>query len=838
MGVAINIFSAVLKSVVDNKIGNELANELIGISMDGVSAKSINLINDHIDKEKSKINYILSKENMKTMNISEENADYVAAEIKNLLSTVKITEEVFRQCKYNNMKLSNYLLDKYRVYQGIYIECESDIKKVLFAVADVLIRLMCEGEEFEKDFLIQISNSVDDTNAEVQKISEYMKENFSKLDDNSQMVLNILWMILEQIRNKNTKDNDVKKNNNEDKKFKNDKKQDYIKNWKSRLFLHQDNDERLLTLADAFIMPDFKLEQSVNRIGFVVNDTLDKVIEKFIQYDKTSTMLITGVPGIGKSSVTSWIADRYADNDNVIILRFRDWEIDELEKGLLKAIYNTLKCNRKNLERRILVLDGFDEMKSLAIREWILNSLINDIKDFDNFKCIITSRPAYINTFCFQNVLDLKAFDIGRVDDFCEKIIGNRLENGEKIESNLDVLGIPVILYMAIMTGVDISENPTKPELYKRIFAQEGGIFDRFYDGESEYGKGVQVFRNPENIKKYLGFLREVAFKMFEKNDLSLQKCEYHIPKVETSSEPISVLEFPIKHLFESTESNIEFIHKSIYEYFVSEYIFYSMNEAINSSIEKLAGIFGCLLKRNKLSEEILEFMKFEIRNSKLNDMFDTVYKVFQLMLQDGMTYYAKERYKNIIECEMCIFANMLEIIHLWDDRYLEFDELLVRYLKFNRNHPLNLKNTILHLEKENSVNGDPDLSKGVYLGEVDLSGANLSGVDFRKADLKRANLERANLRGANLERVNLKRASLREADLEGANLRRADLTSADLRKVNLKLANVELSIWFEFDIKRSIKQLKEAYFNTLRIIVNNREKKIRRSELFSDEKN
>ena len=32
-------------------------------------------------------------------------------------------------------------------------------------------------------------------------------------------------------------------------KFQNNKKEDYIKNWNSRLFLHQDNDKRPITLA-------------------------------------------------------------------------------------------------------------------------------------------------------------------------------------------------------------------------------------------------------------------------------------------------------------------------------------------------------------------------------------------------------------------------------------------------------------------------------------------------------------------------------------------------------------------------------------------------------------
>ena len=67
------------------------------------------------------------------------------------------------------------------------IECESEIKRCLFAVAEALIKLVCESENFEKDVLIQISNSIDDTNIELQKISEYMDNNFGKLSALSQL---------------------------------------------------------------------------------------------------------------------------------------------------------------------------------------------------------------------------------------------------------------------------------------------------------------------------------------------------------------------------------------------------------------------------------------------------------------------------------------------------------------------------------------------------------------------------------------------------------------------------------------------------------------------------
>ena len=64
MSIAVSCVSAVLKSVAGDKFGNGLVKELIGISIDGISQKGINEITNFIEVEKSKIEYILSRENM------------------------------------------------------------------------------------------------------------------------------------------------------------------------------------------------------------------------------------------------------------------------------------------------------------------------------------------------------------------------------------------------------------------------------------------------------------------------------------------------------------------------------------------------------------------------------------------------------------------------------------------------------------------------------------------------------------------------------------------------------------------------------------------------------
>ncbi len=571
-------------------------------------------------------------------------------------------------------------------------------------------------------------------------------------------------------------------------KFQNNKKQDYIKNWNSRLFLHFDNDEKPITLADAFIMPDYIVHKFIKKIFSTKSIALDKVIEHFIEYDSSSTLLITGVPGIGKSSITSWIAQKYEADDNCIILRFRDWEREELEEGVFKAICDMLECKKRDLNGKVIILDGFDEIKCLDRRDYLLYGFLNDINDLEKLKIIITSRLSYINWENFYNVIELSPFGIYKIIKFCNLITGVELSEKMIDTNNLDVLGIPVILYMAIMSNINLNDNATKPELYNRIFAEKGGLFDRFYDGITEYGKGTQILRNPQNIKSYLEFLRDIAFKMFYKNSLTLMKEEYQIPKLAFQGNFVSILEFPIKYLFENIKNNIEFVHQSIYEYFIADYIFSVINNELEN-VEKigLAACLGNMLKYKRLSKEICEFLKYKISKSELKNKFDIISGTFQSMLRDGMLYHVIGDNKNIVKYEMNVFANMLEIIHLW-----EFDILVVKcelindYLRYTHDKPIDLSK--FYFEGKELI--------GLSLVQANLRNINFANIravnaDLRGADLTDANLYEANLYSANLKMAILSGAILYEANLQESNLQNADLIGADLREAYLCKANL-----------------------------------------------
>lgn len=93
-----------------------------------------------------------------------------------------------------------------------------------------------------------------------------------------------------------------------------------------------------------------------------------------------------------------------------------------------------------------------------------------------------------------------------------------------------------------------------------------------------------------------------------------------------------------------------------------------------------------------------------------------------------------------------------------------------------------------------------------VYLGGINLEGANLGG-----ANLKGANLFNANLKGAWLIAANLEGVDLRSANLEGANLRNTNLYEANLERAKLggiKLCRTRLPKGINLDPNRDCKEL------------------------------
>ena len=257
------------------------------------------------------------------------------------------------------------------------------------------------------------------------------------------------------------------------------------------------------------------------------------------------------------------------------------------------------------------------------------------------------------------------------------------------------------------------------------------------------------------------------------------------------------------KHCEEMGTEELQFVHRSIYEYFVVVHFYESICKS--ASGEEVAGKLGILLKCGRLSEQILEFIKYKFDKMGRRYLPDITREVFQIMLLDGMTFHTGIIFRNVIEREQNIFANMLEIMHLWNPVLGKLHDNIITYLRCNNRMNLKLSGISLN-EAYLSEAGlsEPDL-RGLYLRGSDLRGSDLSGTDLSRSDLSESDLSGSDLSGSDLSgtdlsRTDLSRSDLRRTDLSGSNLSGTDLSESDLRWS--ELSGAELS---EADLEGTI---------------------------------
>lgn len=573
--------------------------------------------------------------------------------------------------------------------------------------------------------------------------------------------------------------------------IKSSQKELYKQKWNGVLFLHRgEAKDTQLRLRDVYILPDYEFK---NR---KCNDLYDE-IEHFIHIQKDYRVLfIMGQAGLGKSSVVSYLASK--ENDYVYI-QFSDLgSIGDI----LGSVFVYLACSDIALENKTLILDGFDEAKINADTNDIINQFLDGIWEIDGLKAIITSRLHYFETD-YSNMMVLQEFDENKIIRFNE-VYNEKTDNSIKLAINdidIEVYGIPLILYMIHALNINIEEVKGRNELYNRIFSLDGGIYVKCRTEGNGYGDDNFHPITGKHQRQLHKIAQKIAFAMFEKDTLEMEKGAYEEIVNEVSKDRLK--DFGIANYYD-IGNKLTFAHKSIYEYFVADYIFQEISQAYkNRSENGLESKLGELLKSNKLSEEITDFLSYKMKNNhEIMEDSNFFKATFDNMISQGMTYFTGKFYKNIMLCEENVFFNMLQIIHMWDYSAKEL-------IEFNDKRSFNI--LLLHMHCSSLDLGKIDLSFfrlsntylflanlfGANLSRANLSGADLSVADLSYADLSEADLSNANLSGAKLSDADLTGVILRGASLSGAKLLGADLSEADLSKADLKradLSNADLS--------------------------------------------
>lgn len=580
-------------------------------------------------------------------------------------------------------------------------------------------------------------------------------------------------------------------------------------------------------------------------------------------------LLILGQPGMGKSTMITWFLNRYSEKPaakkkEILVYRFTDFNIDwsfnffgekKSKERIDCAILKCLNMKKQDLNGKILILDGFDEVAVGNNRAEILNCLYNvwardnHIKDFS---LLVTCRENYIEDLSQLSFpyITLQPWNEGQIGDFCKEYAkyayGDQAEariSGEairKMKKMRNIFGIPILLYMTLALEITVRDESSIVEVYDQIFdLKKGGLYDRClkrkilipYDG---------VHRIAEIKKQIHQFSRKISIWMFENNpeQAAIPKNEYEkirdeIFEKNDGEEKLYKKDvlignyFKMVHCYDGVDTEkLTFVHRSIYEYFVVETISNEIKEAVaemtEEAQERLAAVLGYRLKKGRIDYTIGQYLKAKvstlISQEKKNYFYIWLEGTIGKMLNAGMLYYTGQNikeYRNMFGKELKCFLNLLDVLRLFigfsDRKYILQDvdqERLVFYVRCLANYANTIEEFMIDLSNAYLLKTDlkrVNLTGGKLIGaelrEVKLREANLTGAKLIEADLREANLAgtnltgaeliNANLTGAELRRTKLGKANLTEAKLIGTELREANLVGADLREAKLREADL-----------------------------------------------
>ncbi len=479
-------------------------------------------------------------------------------------------------------------------------------------------------------------------------------------------------------------------------------------------------------------------------------------IDGWSSKDDYGVMLIHGEPGHGKTTLCRKAVYEYGmerfcqDKTNVFWFRLNP----AFAKGIIKNSEFVLKnafCwgdpeiesinklppeeNKKEYQNSVVFLDGYDELK--AQLHGINLNLADFVRTAESFArtyhmhIVITTRTRSLDDEPISDIgiekLRFASMLEEQQDKWIEKNAPDYKEAFEGLRESSkemkEMLRIPILFRMVVEVKLKDTANGVV-ELYDKLF------------------QATMERRNlnSKTVESWHRDYQDLAYKIYCNNEQFAD-----IRDEQQADEFLYMF-----HLKGEGKQHVEFIHRSFYQYFLAHFLYRKMSEVKD---EKSAEAFLCCLAERWIDKDVLNYIQ-QVQKSK------------QQITQEKC-----EQIINKLEQMGTIIVRALETPNKSGDAekhpLLRCENVLINALSICCVVAVAARNKFtISLHKKEKIHAAIRRynCSGIWLKNVDLSGANLISTDLSITDLS----------GANLSKADLNRADLTGATLSGADLRGA----------------------------------------------------------------
>lgn len=519
-----------------------------------------------------------------------------------------------------------------------------------------------------------------------------------------------------------------------------------------------DKDERSVLTGDGALSND---EVYIDAYSVEYPETkILNTIDRWSSKDDYGVMLIHGEPGHGKTTlcrkaVYKFYRNRFGEKKtNVFWFRLNPAYSDIIQNGELVLenafCWGNIKTQRKMIplgenedayRGSIIFLDGYDELKvqaqSINVR---LSDFINEVKKYAReyqIHFVVTARTRSVEDELYELEIPILQFAPmtekqqdawihARTKLQSYEPAFEKLRNSSK--EMKEMLGIPILFRMVVEAKLEDTASGVV-ELYDKLFR---ATMER---------RKMKSGSREDWHKKY----EQLAYEIYCNDETFAD-----VRKMDMPEEFLYMF-----HLKGEGKQHVEFLHRSFYQYFLAHFLYRKMSEIKD---EKSTEAFLCCLAERQIDFDVLNYIQ-QIQKSKQQVTQDKCEQIINTLERTGTIIERALKIPNkngnadkhpLLRCEN-ICKNALNICCI-----------IAATAK-------NQFTISLHQKENIHTSMRRYKCDALWLGKVDLSGANLIRADLGITDLSGANLSGADLIGVDLIGVDLTRANLSGADLRWA---------------------------------------------------------------------